>query len=425
MYRFGSYIVDPARREFSEAGQLRRIEPRAFDVLVYLIEHRDRAVSRDELIEQVWDRRVVSDGALSQAMAKLRRLLGTNAGDYLKTVHGTGYRFSGELLATNASTQSLAGKRRATTTLALVITLFGVALIAAFISQRTAQPTPGITRIGVAPIALSVNDATVSGELIAEALRVRLMDIGTVSVRELGYTAANYNSQDPVGSGEQMQIDWLFTGDLERVPGSPSDRLTMGLYDIHSARRYHLGVYSLPRLDRAQDTSQLIDLRDRIVSYALTRLPEHLVLGSPSLDLPDQTADYETYSNAQQRLDEEACDPSIVKALEPVVARNPRFGLALMALSYAHYNRFWACGGAPDALEQAIAAADALLAIDANYVEAINAKALALTSAGRVQQARTVVGEALARSPNSPILLAIQSNVLPYLGDLSGAVQSI
>ena len=76
MYRFGEFLLDPATRELRERGALVALPARAFDCLAYLVEHRERAVGRDELIAAVWGRVEVSEALLSHTIVKVRRSLG-------------------------------------------------------------------------------------------------------------------------------------------------------------------------------------------------------------------------------------------------------------------------------------------------------------------------------------------------------------
>lgn len=98
-YRFDRYSVDIDRREVLEDGNPVSLQPKAFDLLVYLVEHRDRAVSKDELQEQIWPRAIVSETALTRCVMKARRAIGDDAETqrHIRTVHGHGYRFVTEL----------------------------------------------------------------------------------------------------------------------------------------------------------------------------------------------------------------------------------------------------------------------------------------------------------------------------------------
>ncbi|MEO0830216.1 MAG: winged helix-turn-helix domain-containing protein, partial [Pseudomonadota bacterium] len=66
-YSFASFELDAQTRELRNAGQAVAIEPKVFDVLCMLIEHRDRVVTKEELIETVWQGRFISDSAVSTA----------------------------------------------------------------------------------------------------------------------------------------------------------------------------------------------------------------------------------------------------------------------------------------------------------------------------------------------------------------------
>lgn len=102
-YRFGPYELDTSQVELRADGARRPVEPQVFALLALLIENRERLVSRDELIEKVWDGRVVSDAALASRVKSARRALGDDgtAQRYIRTIHGQGYRFVAEVRASH------------------------------------------------------------------------------------------------------------------------------------------------------------------------------------------------------------------------------------------------------------------------------------------------------------------------------------
>jgi TolB-like protein/DNA-binding winged helix-turn-helix (wHTH) protein len=95
VYRFDDFVVDPESWRLSRDGQEIHLEPVVLELLSYLISHRDRLVSQQELMDTVWGHTVISESALRQAVARLRRALGDNSDTprYLETVHSKGYRF--------------------------------------------------------------------------------------------------------------------------------------------------------------------------------------------------------------------------------------------------------------------------------------------------------------------------------------------
>jgi adenylate cyclase len=92
--QFAKCTLDSSGRELFRDGVAIPIEPRTFDLLLYLIAHRDRAVGKDELQNNVWGT-IVSDAALTRAIMKVRKAVGddTNSSSIIKTVPRFGYRF--------------------------------------------------------------------------------------------------------------------------------------------------------------------------------------------------------------------------------------------------------------------------------------------------------------------------------------------
>lgn len=94
-YEVGEFSIDTARYRVSAGEVAIAVEPKVFDLLVHLIRHRDRVLTREELFRDVWDGREVSDATLSNHVKSARKLLGDN-GELQKTiltVRGRGYQF--------------------------------------------------------------------------------------------------------------------------------------------------------------------------------------------------------------------------------------------------------------------------------------------------------------------------------------------
>jgi DNA-binding winged helix-turn-helix (wHTH) protein/TolB-like protein len=94
-FRIGDYVVDTARYRISLGDVPVAVEPKVFDLLVHLIRHRDRVLTREQLFEAVWEGREVSDATLSNHVASARKALG-DSGELqrtIQTVRGRGYQF--------------------------------------------------------------------------------------------------------------------------------------------------------------------------------------------------------------------------------------------------------------------------------------------------------------------------------------------
>ena len=94
-YRFGPFQLDVEKHELRLDGELIALEPQVFRLLVHLISERSRVVTKDELIEVIWDGRFVSDSAVSSRIKSARQALGDSGKTqtYIKTIHGQGFRF--------------------------------------------------------------------------------------------------------------------------------------------------------------------------------------------------------------------------------------------------------------------------------------------------------------------------------------------
>lgn len=99
IYRFGAYRIDVSARELRRAGELLVVSPKVFDCIAYLIEHRERAVGRDELVAAVWGKVDVGDPLLGQILVKARRVLGDTGSEQwaIRTVPRFGYRWVADL----------------------------------------------------------------------------------------------------------------------------------------------------------------------------------------------------------------------------------------------------------------------------------------------------------------------------------------
>src|SRR6202167_6066502 len=94
---FDDYEIDVERRELKCAKTPIHVEPQVFDLLVYLVQNRDRVVSKDDLIASVWGGRIVSDSTLTSRINAARKAVGDSGEDQklIRTIARKGLRFVG------------------------------------------------------------------------------------------------------------------------------------------------------------------------------------------------------------------------------------------------------------------------------------------------------------------------------------------
>lgn len=115
LFRFAGQTLDLERRELRRGSDLIPIEPQVFDLLAYLVRNRHRVVSRDDLTDAVWERRVVSESTMNSRINAARRAIGDSGVDQrlIRTIPRKGIRFVAEVteeqdLAVNAGALHLA-----------------------------------------------------------------------------------------------------------------------------------------------------------------------------------------------------------------------------------------------------------------------------------------------------------------------------
>ncbi len=105
IYQFGPFELDIATVELRNGNKPCSLEPQVFALLALLVENRERLVSKEEIIDKVWDGRVVSDAAVASRVKSVRQALGDSGKSqrYVRTIHGQGYRFVADAKASRST----------------------------------------------------------------------------------------------------------------------------------------------------------------------------------------------------------------------------------------------------------------------------------------------------------------------------------
>src|SRR2546425_11988949 len=98
-FDFGPYRLDPAKCLLVRDGGPVPLPPKAFDTLLFLVEHRERVVSKDELLHALWPDTIVEEASLTQQIFLLRKTLNATSqeAEYIATIPRRGYRFVAEV----------------------------------------------------------------------------------------------------------------------------------------------------------------------------------------------------------------------------------------------------------------------------------------------------------------------------------------
>ncbi len=166
-YIVGAATIDTASRQILFQGEAVDVQPKVFDLLVYLIQHRDRVVSKDELFDTIWPSVVVSEASLTQLIKRTRDLFRQHGFelDIIRTVSRTGYQFDHPVETTASEPIPATGRR---TRLALPVTAIVLLLLAAAVwlyeadSVSPVETAPNVPRNSLA--VLPFNNLTPDAE---------------------------------------------------------------------------------------------------------------------------------------------------------------------------------------------------------------------------------------------------------------------
>jgi len=100
IYRFDQFELDTEKVELRGDGGVIALEPQVFALLLFLVENRERVVSKDEIVEKIWDGRSVSDSAVSSRIKSARQALGDDGVSqrFIRTAHRVGFRFVADVV---------------------------------------------------------------------------------------------------------------------------------------------------------------------------------------------------------------------------------------------------------------------------------------------------------------------------------------
>lgn len=210
VYRFGPYRLLPQARELWKNGERIALPPRAFDCLVYLVENRERAIGRDEIIAAVWGRTEISDTMVAQTVLRIRRTLGEDAGaaEWVRTVPRFGYRWAAETamddgldpvatapdtpIAMAPPTPHARGWRPLRATFAIATILVLALLAVAYLAMNQPRPSsqlPAAAETDVASTAQSgwmILPVASEGSAAPDWIRLGVMDAIAERLREAG-----------------------------------------------------------------------------------------------------------------------------------------------------------------------------------------------------------------------------------------------
>lgn len=233
VFAFGPFVLDRDRRLLARAGKPVEITPKAFDLLVVLVQRGGAVVSKDELMEALWPDTTVDESNLTFQISTLRKILGPEGPRCIATLPGRGYQFVAPLQrvhSTVATEAIVEQEERTTITVSetrrwwpwlagLALVILGALAAAVVLTRDPAPPSPAIRSLAVLPfkplVAARRDEALELG--MADTLITRLSRIPAVVVRPVSAVRRfSALDGDPVAAGKALGVDVVVDGSIQR-----------------------------------------------------------------------------------------------------------------------------------------------------------------------------------------------------------------
>lgn len=336
-YRFDDVVVDCRNFRVVKSGEPRRVIPRAFEVLIFLIRNSGRVVTKQELFDSVWRESFVSDNALTRIVKEIRHAIGddADAARYIETVPKRGYRFI-----------ALAREHQATG---------GI------------EPASNRTSIAVLPFLNEGKDA--ESEFLSEGITEDVINLLSkipefrIVPRSVVF-AEGRDEVDPINSGRKMHVSNVVVGRIQQF----GEKLIVSveLIDVQQESQIWGEKFNYP-------TIQILELQTEISR----RIAENLRAKLSPAESKRPTEDAEAYRlYLRGRYFWNRRPQGLAKGIEyfeQALDRDPKFAMALAGLADS-YNALasWESGLLPpnEAMPRARSAAEKALEIDPTLAEA-------------------------------------------------------
>ena len=347
-YQFGPFRLDPLKRRLSKDGEVLRLTPKAFELLLVLVEEHGRTVEKDELLERVWAGTIVEENNLNQNITALRKLLGDSRQEsqYIATIPGVGYRFVAQVRkieitqrrndATEEAAPSAPGhvpKSRSVFRYAVLILVPLVLVAIAYVLYTREKPRPAISSIMVLPLENLSGDASEEyfADGMTDALIGDLAQIGGLHVisRTSSMHYKGTKKSLPQIAGE-INVDAVVEGTVQRS----GERVVVRAQLIQAATDRHLWVRTYTR-----DVRDVLDLQSEIAQDVAREVQIQLTPGEQarfSSRRAVQPKAYDSYLQGRYLYWNKRTEENLNKAIElfqNAIKEDPNYAPAYVGLA--------------------------------------------------------------------------------------------
>ncbi len=366
IYRFENCVLDTDRYRLDVGDAPVAVEPLVFDLLVYLVEQRARVVGRDELLENLWQGKVVTDAALAARLKDARRAIGDSGKQQrmIKTHHGRGYQFIAEVAESPAGAAETQAPEPA-----------------AAVSNRQEKPS-----VVVLPFVNMSGDP--EQEYFSDGITEDI--ITELSRFDVLYVIARHSSfafkHRPVDHGEiatRLGVQYIVEGSIRRAGNRV--RVTAQLTEAETGKHVWTGRYD-------RELEDIFALQDELTRSIVAVLPGRVqedVAARASRKQPDSLKAYEFMLRAKAVRDSFSADATAAarSLYEQAIALDPHYARPYMYLSDTFLVDYMLGIELPDTIPRMMELARKAASLDSHDVAILNHLGYTYAVEGRWEEA--------------------------------------
>lgn len=416
----GHGLFDPLTGDLSLEGRTVRLRPRTAALLAYLVQHGDRPVGKDELMQTLWPNVVVTEDSIVQCVKEIRQALGDSGREWIRTLPRTGYAFVGNPASEPAPPQGFRFDRRWRWAAALVL----AAGLAGAVGGHfwPAPPLDASLRVLVLPIENETGDA--AHDRTADNLTEEITDkFGRARGTVIAPSTARAFKGKPVdlsALGKQLDVRYVVQGSLRMDEERPVLRLRLA--DAGSSVQVWQQVFKF--------NPGIPELRPEILGGIWARLTEQMLLAETRRS---GNADAQKAAELYVRANDVVRSPGsegeksaqAIALLEEAVRLKTDLGAAwaMLAAMYLGDGRFTAARA--ERLARAGRAIDRARKILPNDDAIIGWQAMVYVEQGRAAEALNLSERALEVNPVNAMAMMVRADALRIMGRPQDALAQV
>ncbi len=425
IYHFNNLSVDLENFSIQLDNKPVAVEPRVFDLIVYLIENKSQVVSREELFEKVWNTQNVSDATLSNHIKISRTVLGDNAQtqQVIKTIHGRGYQFIADMQVIKNGVPKSHFTKKNLIYFILVMALIAVVTFGLFENSlnNKQKPTTAEKNKSIAVLAfldMSPNkDQEYFSDGISEEILNKLAKIP--ELRVISRTSSFYfKGKDTTAKeiGKQLNVSHILEGSIRKY----KDKVRITVQLIESKTSSHIWSETY---DKTMDN--VLQIQDEIAHVVSQRL-KLSILPQPNT-IKVKPAAYTLFLQARH-LTQSGTLEDLIKSesiIKKSIALDASYAPSWALLGFTIYRTThnYAIRSIVDGNKASKFALNKAIKLDPNYAPSYATSALIENSQRHFVAAEKYIQKALALDSKNTYILNVSAHIIAYSGNLIQALE--